>query len=153
MIEISDYLSDPPPEEVLPAWGTMGAGGVLGDQNQWYDVHHVEGFGWPMLAMACVYGPGASRGTTVRARLGIETSQTRMVDSNGATYVKTLPVVPIWPGFVFNAVAFAIAFWMSMFAPFIIRRNLRCRRGYCIQCGYDLRGQYVAGCPECGWNR
>ena len=27
------------------------------------------------------------------------------------------------------------------------------RRGHCIKCGYDLRGDFSGGCPECGWQR
>ena len=26
-------------------------------------------------------------------------------------------------------------------------------QGRCFACGYDLRGDYAGGCPECGWNR
>jgi len=30
------------------------------------------------------------------------------------------------------------------------RRTLRCRRGLCTQCGYDLTGNMSGVCPECG---
>ncbi|MDY7110541.1 MAG: hypothetical protein SYC29_18065 [Planctomycetota bacterium] len=33
------------------------------------------------------------------------------------------------------------------------RRHLLQERGLCPSCGYDLRGDFAAGCPECGWNR
>ena len=33
------------------------------------------------------------------------------------------------------------------------KRWRRRRRGACLQCGYDLRGELDAGCPECGWRR
>jgi hypothetical protein len=29
----------------------------------------------------------------------------------------------------------------------------RQQRGQCPTCGYDLKGEHAAGCPECGWNR
>lgn len=29
----------------------------------------------------------------------------------------------------------------------------RTARSICPRCGYDLRGDLDAGCPECGWNR
>jgi hypothetical protein len=35
------------------------------------------------------------------------------------------------------------------------RRQLHAERssGWCPQCAYDLRGDLLTGCPECGWNR
>jgi hypothetical protein len=33
------------------------------------------------------------------------------------------------------------------------RRWHRRRRGACLNCGYDLRGDVSHGCPECGWRR
>jgi len=33
------------------------------------------------------------------------------------------------------------------------KRFIRARRGRCPRCGYELRGNMNAGCPECGWNR
>ena len=37
--------------------------------------------------------------------------------------------------------------------PFALRRHLRRKRGLCVACGYDLRGDLEHGCPECGWQR
>jgi hypothetical protein len=34
-----------------------------------------------------------------------------------------------------------------------MRESSRLRRGCCLACGYDLRYDFVGGCPECGWNR
>ncbi|MCC6678002.1 MAG: hypothetical protein IT436_12735 [Phycisphaerales bacterium] len=33
------------------------------------------------------------------------------------------------------------------------RSERRLAHGLCPPCGYDLRGEFEAGCPECGWNR
>ena len=63
-----------------------------------------------------------------------------------------IPYRPIWPGFALNTVFYA-AILRIPFAPFVLRRILRQRRGACLQCGYDLRGSVGAGCPECGWRR
>jgi len=43
--------------------------------------------------------------------------------------------------------------WMLWSSLFATRRMIRRKRGHCIKCGYDLRGDFSAGCPECGWRR
>ncbi len=69
---------------------------------------------------------------------------------------RLLPLHPIWEGLAINTIFYAAILWMP-FAPFVsrshIRRSLRRRLGLCITCGYDLRGDFFAGCPECGWRR
>ena len=64
-----------------------------------------------------------------------------------------LPLLPLWPGFAVNTLFYAISLWMLVRGPFALRRHLRHRHGRCLKCGYDLRGDLAAGCPECGWNR
>jgi hypothetical protein len=68
-----------------------------------------------------------------------------------------VPCSPLWPGFAVNALFYAALLWLCFCGPFAlrrqIRRHLRARRGRCIKCGYDVRGELDAGCPECGWNR
>lgn len=43
----------------------------------------------------------------------------------------------------------ALLLWMLSFIP-TWRRHHRARKGLCFACGYDLRGQSSAPCPECG---
>jgi hypothetical protein len=64
-----------------------------------------------------------------------------------------LPLAIIWPGFVVNTLFYATVLWLLIPGPFVLRRMIRRRRRRCPKCGYDLRGQLGAGCPECGWNR
>ena len=66
---------------------------------------------------------------------------------------KALPLAPIWPGFAINTVFYAAILWLLTLSPFTARRMIRRKRGHCLKCGYDLRGDYSAGCPECGWRR
>lgn len=62
-----------------------------------------------------------------------------------------------WPGAAGNAVLA----WLSVLLLFesvwrsyrFVVRLQRRRSGYCILCGYDLRGEFSSGCPECGWRR
>ena len=66
---------------------------------------------------------------------------------------RTLPLRPIWPGFLINTLFYATILWLLAFGPFAARRFIRNKQGRCIKCGYDLRGSSGGGCPECGWGR
>ena len=66
---------------------------------------------------------------------------------------RVLPLRPIWPSFAINTIFYAVLVWCVTLVPFTARRFIRNRRGHCIKCGYDLRGDSSAGCPECGWRR
>ncbi|MEE9129209.1 MAG: hypothetical protein V3T84_04260 [Phycisphaerales bacterium] len=52
-----------------------------------------------------------------------------------------------------NTLLGATVLWLAMLAPITLRRIIRRKRGLCIKCGYDLRGDFSTGCPECGWRR
>ena len=65
---------------------------------------------------------------------------------------RPLPLRPASLGFAGNTFFYAAILWLP-FAPFQLRRYVRVKRGHCIKCGYDLRGDFSAGCPECGWRR
>ncbi len=64
-----------------------------------------------------------------------------------------VPYHPIWPGFAINTTLYASVLLLLALVPFTARRMIRRKRGHCIKCGYDLRGEPDAGCPECGWRR
>ncbi|MCH8260894.1 MAG: hypothetical protein IIC46_11885 [Planctomycetes bacterium] len=66
---------------------------------------------------------------------------------------RVLPLRPIWPGFALNTIFYAVIVWMMWSSTFAARRFMARRRGHCIKCGYGLRGEMSAGCPECGWRR
>ena len=65
---------------------------------------------------------------------------------------RCIPLQPRWPGFAINTVFYAAILWMP-FAPFVLRRFIRRKRGRCITCGYDLRHVEHEVCPECGLDR
>lgn len=77
--------------------------------------------------------------------------------SNGMAFDRSLPISPVWPGLAINIAAFTLAWWLLLGGFSIItgsaRRRRRKARGQCPKCGYDIFGNYPAGCPECGWNR
>ncbi len=68
-------------------------------------------------------------------------------------YHRRFPLLPVWPSFLVNTVFYAAILWLLIPGPFVLRRLIRRRRVHCINCGYDLRGDLDAGCPECGWGR
>ena len=66
---------------------------------------------------------------------------------------QALPMRPIAAGFAINTVFYAAILGLPFVAVGQTCRRRRIRRGRCVKCGYDLRGDHEAGCPECGWNR
>ena len=60
------------------------------------------------------------------------------------------PLRPIWPGFIINTAFYTAILWLLNPGPFAFRRHIRCKRGHCIKCGYDLSHADHAACPECG---
>ncbi len=78
--------------------------------------------------------------------------------ATNALRVRTSPVLDLPSrvhavGTIVNTVVYAALLWVLYSTPFGLRRIIRRKRGHCIKCGYDLRGDLDAGCPECGWNR
>ena len=62
-----------------------------------------------------------------------------------------LPLRPLWPGFVLNAMFYATFCWSVLRGPGALRRWRRRRAGCCAGCGYDRIGLSMqTPCPECG---
>jgi hypothetical protein len=66
---------------------------------------------------------------------------------------RMLPLRPLWRGLALDIAVWAVLLWLVTLGPFEIRRLARQASGRCLRCGYDLRGEAVSGCPECGWSR
>ncbi len=75
-----------------------------------------------------------------------------------------IPYQPVWSGCAANTIFYATVLWLTTFGPLALCRFIRSvardehrikrhERGQCAECGYDLRGDFDTGCPECGWNR
>lgn len=85
---------------------------------------------------------------------GVEYGDTLQTGGPGSRYTYgALPTRPIWLGLVANTVICGGVFFLLFFGPGLSRQVIWRRRGACLTCGYLLRGDYAAGCPECGWNR
>ena len=64
-----------------------------------------------------------------------------------------IPLQLLWVGFTINTIFYGVLLWLLMLGLHRARRVRRRKRGLCIKCGYDLRGDFSAGCSECGWRR
>ena len=64
-----------------------------------------------------------------------------------------IPLQLLWVGFTINTIFYGVLLWLLMLGLLRARRVRRRKRGLCIKCGYDLRGDFSAGCSECGWRR
>jgi len=78
---------------------------------------------------------------------------TREVQLKAAMYVEgfwfvpnaRLPLRPIFPGFLINTLFYAAMWFGIFFGVATLRRLVRKKRGRCVKCGYDLRGQRAGG--------
>ena len=117
--------------------------------------HLSYAFGWPWLAR---------RGWVVdNGRPSVLAGRDLWTLGPAGGWVRGLPLSPVWPGFAADSLLFA-AVWFVMLRLFaaparrgmawlLCRKGVRRGRGCCPECGYDLRGDLEAGCPECGWRR
>ena len=51
----------------------------------------------------------------------------------------------LWVGFAINSLFYAAILWLAIPGPFALRPHIRRKRGWCIKCGYELRGDFSAG--------
>ncbi len=146
-----------PAERYVPVW----ASGFLPSEPGEGMLGHaaVEGSGWPAIAMRTRY-----ERWSVAGQLGgqsfLQVTEGILLTPKAAvrrgcmlSRAKVIPLRPLWPGFAVNTVFYAALLWPLISGPFALRRRIRRKRGLCVACGYDLRGNLSAGCPECGWRR
>lgn len=106
------------------------------------DTLREEHVGWPLLALKSGYGT-----RTVPGVGGREVHFPAMAFQT-ATTTYTLPLAPMWGGFLANIAIFA-AVYIGIATAIDARR--RGRVGRCGHCMYSLRGlPEGAVCPECG---
>lgn len=111
--------------------------------------------GWPFVSLWCELGVDRStEPETVVSPGGILLGPTT-VSASPSDYAprRSLPLRPVWGGLAMAALVWSCVAFMTSKAATGIRRTARTRAGQCPRCGYDLRGNFTPGCPECGWNR
>lgn len=65
----------------------------------------------------------------------------------GRNATRTLPLTPVWPGFLIAWTLYTIVAWGILFLPGVLIRERRFRLGSCLNCGYPLGSNT---CSECG---
>lgn len=149
-----DRLPPPPILGAAPRWSRSVVREAK--RREWgsFEWHTVEAVGWPWRALRSSFDSrmtetlamevDVERGIvvgTLPAGLGLDTPRT----------LRLLPTTIIWPGLMANWAIYAFALFGVLAIPVAARRGWRLRRGRCAACGYDLRHDVSAGCPECGW--
>jgi len=98
-------------------------------------------FGWPFMALHGEWDWSSKRGAGF------------ICLDQGYMQAYGLPLRPIAQPFIINTLFYAAMWFGIFFGVAALRRFVRKKRGRCVKCGYDLRGEFEKGCPECGWNR
>ncbi|MCH8822921.1 MAG: hypothetical protein IH984_05365 [Planctomycetes bacterium] len=101
-----------------------------------------EARGWPMLALRYSL---RSDGNTSKVSGAIKL---RSIWTDAPC--EFLPIHPIWFGAFIDSALYGSALFVMALGPFYIRILIRCKRGRCFKCGYDLRHADHKVCPECG---
>jgi hypothetical protein len=136
-------------------WTSAWASSPRGDAEIfWLDVDETIA-GWPMYAFRgqweewLGWGPVDQESRYVGA---IAVPEWAKPEKGNRRLIEFVPIRPIWPGFAINTIFYAAVLWVVFAIPGGVKRLRRRRRGQCIHCGYDLRGQPPESdkCPECG---
>ena len=64
-----------------------------------------------------------------------------------------VPYRPIYSGFIFNTLFYALIMWMLLSIKRAYRHTRRLHKGTCPMCAYDLLFDLRSGCSECGWRK
>jgi len=164
------YEYDPTPDDpasLLPSWGGFNIPDDSGSPLLFSE--DISARGWPMWAM---YYRFRSDMRESSLDYGYEIHWQSADDGLQAL---RFPLRPIFPGFIINTLFYTAIWFGIFFGVATLRRFVRKKRGRCVKCGYDLRGQRSAvrdqnenghedaaltsdlrsdaGCPECGWER
>jgi len=155
------------PEEIPADW-QLRVSAMPGFATDNANLYVFERYGWPCLGIeATIEFGGDPVGAEVFGGIDYTSEITPSIHLHD---VRFLPIRPVWPGFLIDTLFYG-GIWLGLFFGVgAARRGVRRRRGRCVRCGYDLRGQRQesphpqplsrgergtsgGGCPECGWRR
>lgn len=106
--------------------------------------------GWPFLAMKQIRYWNYPNPIVVEEGWIIEQTTSKTYPYGT---VRSLPLQPMWQGFILDVMIHGLAWWGVWTLGGVSRNRFRRWRGVCPKCRYDLRHEFDAGCPECGWRR
>lgn len=140
-----------PYETLLPEWSRIGSLPDTAYQDDPFCCTYREvATGWPSLSLRFSTLSSYESTDVVQSSGRLQISSAIISDEIWGEKRRELPVHPIAWGFALNTILYAGLAWVLLGSPFWLRRYVRCKRGLCSQCGYDLRGDEHERCPECG---
>ncbi|MFG0252059.1 MAG: hypothetical protein ACF8NJ_04210 [Phycisphaerales bacterium JB038] len=154
----SDFLRGEAETWRPPSWLPRACGNIDGTRHEWIE----EAAGWPRLCLRWQLTPDGLLHQAVDAPAWLSGLAPPGPQAAGPADFgpgwrlskgQPLPYEPIWAGMRFNIAVFGGLWGAVLLAGLAGRQLRRRRRGYCLACGYDLRGELGGGCPECGWGR
>lgn len=151
-----DQLPPPPIEGALPKWAQTIRSDLARREWRHFEWFTAEALGWPARALGSMFATKVTEPLTIAVTIehGIQIDKTPAgFDFGVVNDLRVLPTQVIWSGFMLNWILYAFVLFGLMALPGAVKRTHRLRRGRCPDCGYDLRGAFNAGCPECGWRR
>jgi len=156
-------------EKLVPRWSRFNIPPPADHPRSAEIIEH--GRGWPMISLSCAFieatpsqqrGWGAAPAYTIidAIELDIDMNRQRQMMLSSLMEPPVLPTRIHWPGTIINTLLYAIGALIPLLVILFTwkgargaRRWRRRVKGRCLACGYDLRGDLAAGCPECGWAR
>jgi len=147
----------PPPTDLDGGVALLPSEHDLSRMRQGY---YSYAFGWPCYSMQGIVGPPHEKKDSfpdnsmlVIATDPFEISRGYPAATTNSDLHRLIPLRPIFPGFIINTLVYAAVWFGIFFGVGFVKRVLRRKRGRCVKCSYDLRGEFDRGCPECGWGR
>ncbi len=142
----------------LPAWSWVASRGTFnipGSPRRGSAAARIEtAVGWPLLSLRyCrttwrIMVDGNSK-ITFEPSWSAILLQDHVTDPPHSQHKhRALPLIPLWPGFLFNALAYGAGVWLLWQALITLRAFGRYCRGLCPACAYPIGDS--PRCAECG---
>jgi len=143
------------PRELIPHWCAFGApSAAYRSGSTTRERRAAAAFGWPFLALHASHDVAWTATASGGPRYASSGGAPTVTGTATPTFI---PYRPILVGFALNTGLYALALALILYVLFrpmrALKELLRLRRGHCLVCDYDLRYDFVRGCPECGWRR